>query len=144
MTLGPMQVLVVGFRSGAEFHGEIAAELEQLREHDVVRLVELIFVHKDDDGTVTSRELSELPAEESAELGVLAGSLVGFAAADGQDGAFALEQEVRQIADAIPPGTSAALAVLEHLWAVPLRQAIERNHGAIVADAWLASSARAV
>src|SRR4051794_8987677 len=128
MTSGPMQVLVVGFRSGAEFHGEIAAQLEQLREHDVVHLVELILVHKDDDGTVTSREVSELPGEESAELGVLAGAAVGFAAADGQ---------VRQIADAIPPGTSAALAVLEHLWAVPLREAIERNHGAIVADAWL-------
>jgi hypothetical protein len=131
MTLGPMQVLVVGFGSRAEFNGEIVAELRRLRELDVVRVADLRFVTKDADGTVSSMEASDFSAEESTRIGDLAGSLVGLPA--GSD-------EVQHLADAIPPGTSAAVAVLEHRWAVPLREAIERNDGGIVVDEWLPAS----
>jgi uncharacterized membrane protein len=131
MTLGPMQVLVVGFGSRAEFSGEIAAELRRLREQDVVRLADLRLVTKDADGTVSSMEASDLGGEESARLGALAGDLVGFGAAG---------DEIQNIADAIPPGTSAAVVVLEHRWAIPLREAIARTDGGVVADAWLRES----
>jgi len=130
MTLGPLQVLVVGFGSRAEFSGEIAAELRRLREQDVVRVADLRFVTKAADGTVSSIETSDLSGEQSEMIGTLAGELVGFGAAD----------EIQSIADAIPPGTSAAVAVLEHRWAIPLREAIERTDGGVVADAWLRAS----
>ena len=151
MTFGPMQVLVVGFGDDAEFTGEIAAELRRLREHDIVRLADLLFVTKDEDGTVSSLETSDLTGEESVELGALAGALMGFGAAGeagaeagalagataAADGGSLLEDDVWYIADAIPPGTSAAVAILEHRWAIPLREAIERTGGGVVTDAWL-------
>jgi hypothetical protein len=139
MTFGPMQVLVVGF-DGTEFTGTIAAELRRLREHDIVRLVDLIVVRKDANGEVSSLETSDLTHAESAELGVFAGALVGLDAGDEDsagNGAAMLEDEVWFVADTIPPGTTAAVAILEHRWAIPLRDAIEETGGRALADAWL-------
>jgi uncharacterized membrane protein len=150
MSFGPMQVLVVGFES-TEMSGEIAAELRRLREHDIVRLVDVLVVAKEEDGTVTAIETSDLSAEESVQLGAFAGALIGIGA-DGEEGAVAgaalgaeaalegaspLEGEVWYIADAIPPGTRAAVAILEHRWAIPLRDAIERSGGFGLAESWL-------
>jgi uncharacterized membrane protein len=150
MSFGPMQVLVVGFES-TEMSGEIAAELRRLREHDIVRLVDVLVVAKEPDGTVTAVETSDLSAEESVALGAFAGALIGIGA-DGEEGAVAgaaigaeaaregatpLEDEVWYIADAIPPGTRAAVAILEHRWAIPLRDAIERAGGVGLAESWL-------
>jgi uncharacterized membrane protein len=150
MTFGPMQVLVVGF-GGTEFTGTIATELRRLREHDIVRLVDLLVVRKEDDGTVSALETSDLTEAESTQLGAFAGALIGYGAAGeegaeigaaagaaaAEDGVTMLEDEVWFLADTIPPGTTAAIAVLEHRWAIPLRDAIERAGGAGLADAWL-------
>ena len=150
MTFGPMQILVVGF-GDAEPRGVVAAELRRLREHDIVRLVDLIVVHKDVDGTVTALETSDLSADEATEFGALAGALIGLGAAGEEgaevgalagaaaaaDGASPLEDEVWYVADAIAPGTTAAVAILEHRWAIPLRDAIADAGGHTVADAWL-------
>jgi uncharacterized membrane protein len=140
MTFGPMQVLVVGFGGEAEFSGEIVTELRRLREHDIVGLADLLFVTKDADGVVTSMEASDLPEQQSTELRALAGALTGFGEDAGTNGPVPSDEEVRYIADAIPPGTSAAVVVLEHRWAIPLRDAIERTAGGVVADAWLQRS----
>jgi len=134
-----MQVLVVGF-DGTEFTGKIAAELRRLREHDIVRLADLIVVRKDDVGDVTTLETSDLSAAESEQLGALAGALIGLGAAGEQEpdtGAAPLPDDVWFVADAIPPGTTAAVAVLEHRWAIPLRDAIQDSGGQLFADAWL-------
>jgi uncharacterized membrane protein len=150
MTFGPMQVLVVGF-DGTEFTGTIREELRRLREHDIVRLIDMIAVRKDESGEVTTLEMSDLSAEESAQLGAFAGALIGLGAAGeegaeigalagaaaAEDGVKILEDEVWYVADAIPPGTSAAVAILEHRWAIPLRDAIEGAGGRALADAWL-------
>jgi hypothetical protein len=138
MTFGPMQVLVVGF-DGTEFTGKIAAELRRLREHDIVRLADLIVVRKGADGDVETLETSDLSDAESEQLGSLAGALIGLGAAGEQapetDGA--LPGDVWFVADAIPAGTTAAVAVLEHRWAIPLRDAIQDSGGQLFADAWL-------
>jgi len=150
MTFGPMQLLVVGF-DGTEFTGRIATELRRLREHDIVRLVDLLVVRKDEDGNVTALETSDLSDAESAQLGAFAGALIGLGAggeegaeigavagaAAAEGGATPLQDDVWFVADAIPPGTSAAVAVLEHRWAIPLRDAIEQAGGEGLADAWL-------
>lgn len=141
MTFGPIQLLVVGF-DGNHFTGEILPELRSLREDDIVRLVDLLFVKRDLDGSVTTLEASDLSPAEAAELGAVAGALIGLddAANGATEPAIAelpLEEAVWCVADAIPPGSSAAIAVLEHRWAIPLREAITRAGGATLADEWL-------
>jgi uncharacterized membrane protein len=150
MSFGPMQLLVVGF-GDVEATGEIAAELKRLREHDIVRLVDMIVVSRGDNGDVGAIEVSDLSKEQSEELGAIAGALIGLGAA-GEEGAeagalagaeaadagvSALGDEVWYVADAIPPGTTAAVAILEHRWAIGLRDAIAGRGGILLADAWL-------
>lgn len=148
--IGPVQVLVVGFQDG-DFRGEILEELRRLRERDVIRLVDLLVVAKDDEGDVAVVELSDLTPGEAAELGALVGALIGLGAG-GEEGAEAGalagaaafadrdlvdEREVWYLADAIPEGATAAIALLEHRWAIPLRDAIVRAGGVTLADAWI-------
>src|SRR5687767_8101858 len=85
MAMGPVQLLVVGF-AGGELKGEILAELERLRDHEVVRLIDLVFVRKDADGRVEKILRSDLSPEEADELGATVGALIGLGAA-GVEGA---------------------------------------------------------
>ena len=154
MEFGPVQMLVVGFEDG-KFSGEILAELRRLREHDIVRLVDLLFVARDENGEIEALEPRDdlVEDEDEAEaFGALAGALLGMGAAGEEraeegaaQGAAALEERgsiinpdnVWYLADAIPPGTSAGIALLEHRWAIPLRDAIERAGGETVVDSWV-------
>jgi uncharacterized membrane protein len=146
---GPVQIMVVGFRE-TNFQGGVLTELKRLKELDIVRLVDLVVVTKDDDGEILGVELSDLSAEESAELGAIAGALVGLGM-DGEEGAEAGalagaeatedgilgEEEMWSIADAIPNGSTAAVALIEHRWAIPLRDAIRDAGGVPLADSWI-------
>jgi uncharacterized membrane protein len=150
MTIGPVQLVVLGFEHG-EFTGEIAAELGRLRDHDVIRLVDLLFVSKDESGEVTALETSDLTKDEAMEFGATVGALIGFGAAGEQgavegavEGAAALEDgrvfdedEVWYVTDSIPNGSSAAIALLEHRWAIPLRDAVQRSGGALLDESWV-------
>ncbi len=140
---------MLGFQGG-ELKGEILDELDQLRENDIVRLIDLVFVRKDADGKVEKLMRSDLSPEEAEEFGAIVGALVGFGVAgeEGAElgaikGAAALEDghvfddEVWYVEDAIPNGTAAAVALLEHRWAVPLRDGIRRAGGFHLADAWI-------
>ncbi len=146
---GPIQMLVLGFEHG-NFSGEILAELRRLREHDIIRLVDVMFVTKDDDGEIATVEMSDLSKDEFKDLGSIAGALLGFGAegeegvlAGAEAGAAAMadgvfdQEEMWDVAEAIPAGSSAAIALLEHRWAIPLRDAISRAGGMTVADAWV-------
>ena len=149
MTMGPVQLLVIGFEGG-EFEGEILAELDRLRENDIVRLIDLVFVRKDADGKVEKILRSDLSPEEAEAFGATVGALIGFGAAGEEgaelgaiEGAAALEdghvfdEEVWYVDDAITNGTAAAVALLEHRWAIPLRDGIRRAGGFHLADAWV-------
>jgi uncharacterized membrane protein len=148
--LGPVQLLVLGFQD-ADFQGEILAELARLRELGTIRVIDLLVVTKDHDGELASVELSDLSDEEAAEVGAIAGALIGLGAG-GEEGARAGalagaeafadrerlgEEEVWYAADAIPEGGTAAIALIEHRWAIPLRDAIVRTGGVTLADAWI-------
>jgi uncharacterized membrane protein len=150
MAFGPIQILVVGF-DDPEFKGEIRAELERLRDNDVVRLVDLLVVRKDDDGNVERMQHSDLSQEELEDFGAIVGALVGVGA-DGEEGAeagavlgaAAMEdghvfesKDTWYVDDAIPPGSAAAIALLEHHWAIGLRDAIHNAGGFHLADAWV-------
>jgi uncharacterized membrane protein len=146
---GPVQILVVGF-GGTTFQGEILPELQRLRDADLIRVVDLVVVAKDADGEIVGVELSDLTGEETMELGAIAGALIGLGA-DGDEGielgaeagaeatedGFLGEETMWSIADVIPAGTTAAVALLEHRWAIPLRDAIRRAGGVPLADSWI-------
>src|SRR5215471_9237100 len=150
MALGPVQILVVGF-GDAEFKGTIRAELERLREADVVRLIDMIAVRKDHDGTVQRLQQSDMSTDELQEFGAIVGALIGFGAAGDEGaevgaeaGADAMEDghvfdqsQMWYVDEAIPPGTAAAIALIEHRWAIPLRDAIREMGGFHIADAWI-------
>jgi uncharacterized membrane protein len=150
MSLGPVQILVVGFEN-AEFTGTIRAELDRLREADTVRLIDLVAVRKSEDGTLERLVHSDLTPEEAEEFGAIVGALIGFGV-EGEEGAEAgaiagaqamedghvfSEAESWYVDDAIPPGTAAAVALLEHRWAIPLRDTIREAGGFHLADAWI-------
>lgn len=149
MTFGPVQMLVVGF-AGTEFTGEILQELQRLKEADIVRLVDLIAVRKQD-GEVETVQLSDLSVEEAEDFGALVGALIGAGMGEeeaveaglvagaeaGSDGHVIDESEVWYLADAVPEGTTAAVALLEHRWAIPLRDSIVRAGGVRVADGFI-------
>lgn len=150
LSLGPVQMLIVGF-TGDNFDGSIMKELDRLKEHDIVRLIDLLFVKKNEDGEIEVAQRSDLNAEEAQEFGAIIGALVGLGAdgeegaeygalagaAELQDGHVFDDDAVWYLGDAIPDGTAAAVALLEHRWAIPLRDKIAQAGGLTLSDAWI-------
>jgi uncharacterized membrane protein len=147
MTIGPVQMLVLGF-SEPEFTGKIAAELDRLREHEFVRVVDALVVNKDDNGEITALQVSDLSPAEAMEMGAIAGALVGLGAGDaeagaeagaaeGADGHLIPDEEAWFVADTIPNGSAAAILLLEHRWAIPFRDSIVDAGGVALADEWI-------
>ena len=85
MAIGPVQLIVLGFQH-PEFHGEIIAELERLRESDTVRVIDALAVHKDVQGEIEVVHLSNLSKDEAIELGSKVGALIGLGI-EGEEGA---------------------------------------------------------
>jgi uncharacterized membrane protein len=152
MAIGPVQLLVLGF-SEPDFHGEIIAELERLRASDTVRVIDALAVHKDTDGGIEVAHLSNLSKDEAIELGSKVGALIGLGI-DGEDGMEAgaeagaeraaenginmfSDEQAWDVLEDIPNGSAAALIMLEHHWAVPLRDAIARAGGFRVSDGFI-------
>jgi len=152
MAVGPVQLIVLGF-SHPEFHGEIIEELEKLRDNDMVKVIDALAVHKDADGNIEVAHLSNLTKEEAIELGSKVGALVGLGI-EGEEGAevgaeagaqAAAEQGVQafneeeawDVVGEIPNDSAAALLLIEHHWAVPLRDAIARANGFRIADGFI-------
>ncbi len=108
MASGPVQLLVLGFNH-PDFHGEVIAELDRLRQSDMVRVIDALAVYKNAAGALEVEHLGD----EAAGLG----SLVGL------DNAFGQHDEW-DVIDDIPTDSAAALVLLEHRWAVPLSDAI--------------------
>jgi uncharacterized membrane protein len=146
--MGPVQLLVIGFDDPV-FDGSIMAEVERLRENDVVRLIDVILVRKTAEGDLETIESRDPEAAE--EFGAMVGALIGVGAG-GEEGAtigavrgaeaaasgeLLSEDDVWYLADAIPEGAAAAVALLEHRWAIPLRETIGRAGGFHLADAWV-------
>ncbi|MGF7233619.1 MAG: hypothetical protein ACQSGP_01470 [Frankia sp.] len=151
MTIGPVQLLVLGF-DHPDFHGEIIAELERLRESDAVRVIDSLAVYKDARGDLEVEHLSNLTTDEAIELGSKVGALVGLgiegeegAQAGARAGAEAAAAGARPLSDEetwdvladIPNDSAAALILLEHHWAVPLRDAVAHAGGFRISDGFI-------
>jgi hypothetical protein len=135
---GPVQVLVVGFDEPS-FSGEALAELGRLREAGIVRLVDVLLVTRTEDGLDTL----PLPPHADPGLGRVAAALLGATEDeddgedDGADGH--VDGDRWSLADVVPEGGSAAVALIEHTWAEPLVAAIRRAGGAPLDETWLAA-----
>lgn len=131
---GPVQVLVVGFDQPT-FSGDVMAELDGLRQAGTARLLDVLLLARGEDGTF---ETLPLPVEAPTGLGTLAATILGGADAEVAGAAEPVDGSAWSLADAIPPGAIAAVALIEHLWAAPLRDAIQRAGGTPLDETWLA------
>jgi uncharacterized membrane protein len=142
MAIGPVQLLVLGF-SHPDFQGEIRSELDRLRDNDLVRVIDALGVRKDADGNVSTLHQSQLSSDQQQAFGALVGGLIGLGAA-GEEGfelgaergaeavaerGGVLDEEAWDVLAEIPPDSAALLVLLEHRWAIPLRDAIARAGG---------------
>jgi uncharacterized membrane protein len=150
MAIGPVQLIVLGF-DHPEFRGEIIAELEKLRESDTVRVIDSLAVYKDADGELEVQHLSNLSTDEAIELGTVIGALIGLGI-EGEEGAEAgavagaeamadgvnlLDPDEWDVLEDIPNDSAAALILIEHHWAVGLRDAVARAGGSRIGDAFI-------
>ena len=153
MAIGPVQLIALGF-SQPDFHGEIIAELERLHESGTVRVIDSLVVYKDEGGELEVEHLSNLTEDEAIEIGSKIGALIGLGfegeegveegavagaeavAADGGVHVFT-EEEGWDVLEDIPNGSAAALILLEHHWAVPLRDAVVRAGGFRISDGFI-------
>jgi uncharacterized protein DUF6325 len=123
--LGPVDYLVVEFPADkADFSGEMARELTSLIERGLVRVLDLVVLRKDLEGSVSVDELHEVDAAEAGELLALEAEL----------GMLLAEQDIEEIGTVLEPGAVAAVLVYENCWAGPFGSAVRRSGGQLVAE----------
>ena len=120
--MGPVDYIVVEW-AGKQPTGEAAPLLLDLVDRGLIRILDLTFIRKDEDGTVAGLEIAEL-GKEIEELKVFEGASSGLLSDD----------DTAAAAEAIEPGTSAALLVYENTWAAPFASAVRRSGGQLVAS----------
>ena len=117
-------------------------EFTRLREAGLVRLIDVLFVSRSEDGTLDTLEASEAAA---ADLGRLAAEVLGQPEGASQEESDPSEIDTAamwSLADAVPVGGTAAVALIEHVWAAPLSAAIQRAGGTLLEETWLAREDR--
>lgn len=129
MTPAPLQILVVNFVD-ANFQGDIGDELERLEEAGVLKVLDLAFVTKSHDGEINAGMTHKL--HSGAMVRLMLGIEGPGDVAESPD-----DLDLWDAADSIAPGTAAAVVVLEHTWAIPLREAVQRTGGRQTASQWV-------
>jgi hypothetical protein len=123
--LGPVDYLVVEFPADkANFSGEMAAELTSLVDRGLVRVLDLLLLRKESDGSVEVDELHEVDSSNLGQLRALEADLAMLLA----------ENDVEEIGKVLEPGSIAAILVYENSWAAPFASAVRRSGGQLVAD----------
>jgi hypothetical protein len=122
MAIGPVEYIVVGF-PGNKFNGEIAPELIALVEAGTVRILDLIFIGKDSDGSVLAFEIDELDGIEA------------FENLEGEFGGLIGPADIEFVASKLAPGSSAALLLWEDVWATRFAEAVKNSGGVLLEGA---------
>jgi hypothetical protein len=128
--LGPVDWVVVEF-PGNRFNGEIAPAVADLVDRGVVRVLDLVMVRKDDDGSVEAYEIADLNDSEIGQLRMYEAQLAMLLS----------ENDVAAIAEAVEPGSSAAVLVWENCWATPFGSAVRHAGGQLVASGQIPTQA---
>ena len=142
-TIGPVQILAVGFREGARFEGRIAEQIEQLEQAGTIRVLDFVFLHRDEVTRALVRMDYEGPDRDGRVTMMLEGAANGEREPEhGSGGAFGVtSDDIREVAAALDPGTSAGFIIFEHVWARGLKQAITENNGIPFAEGFLTPEA---
>ena len=149
-SMGPIQMTSLAF-PGNRFKGEILPELERLKKAEIVRIVDLLLVRKDDLGNVMVTTATDLDWQEAVSFGSYIGALAGYAAAGATgiergamagaaelaDGHLFDQDDVFRVTQALPNNMSAVLVLFEHLWAKPLLDAVDRAGGIELTNDWI-------
>lgn len=122
MAVGPVEYLVVAF-PGSRFTGAIAPALAEAVASKAVRIIDLTFVYRAEDGAIEIIELEDLDPDD----------LVSFEPVEGEVTGLLNSDDIRALGESVPPGSSAALIVWEDLWALPLTEAVRASGGQLVA-----------
>jgi uncharacterized protein DUF6325 len=121
MGIGPVQYMVVAF-PGNKFKGEIAPALEELVQSGTIRIIDLAFVLKDSDGSMTGIELEDVGSDV----------FQAFESLTAERGGFVSEEDLQTVAGGLEPNSSAAILVWEDVWATKLADAIVGAGGQLV------------
>jgi len=119
MSVGPVEFITISF-PGSQFKGEIVPALVELVDSGLIRIIDLVFISKDDDGNVVSFEYDAIP------------DLVGFDELEGEADGLFNDDDIERAAEAIEPGSSAALLLWEDVWAAKFAEAVRNANGFIV------------
>jgi Family of unknown function (DUF6325) len=122
MTMGPLEFVVIGCK-GNQFTNEIVPELNSIQEKGLIRVVDLFFVRKDVDGTVTGLEVKDLNDEELAAFDPIKDDLMGLLT----------PEDIVLLTETVPAGTSAVIVLLEHAWLVTLNEGLNRAGAVLLA-----------
>jgi uncharacterized membrane protein len=123
MTIGPLEVITIEFK-GNKFKGEIVPALREVVEKGVVRIIDLVFVHKDPGGKVTSLELSDLDENDGNLFDQVEGDITGLLS----------ETDIAQASEMLENNSSALLILFEHAWASRIKEAVANANGRVVLD----------
>lgn len=149
--MAPIQMFVFGFRDAGQFTPAIIREVESLQKRGLIRLIDLLYVERLDDGSLITHEMSGLTPGEMDEFGGLLETLLGASGtssrAPGQAGSHLdagsdlfygiAREDMAGVIEEIPPGGAAAMALFEHSWASEIRNRIRRATGYPIAQGFL-------
>ncbi len=125
MTLGPLEYIVIGFEGKQELDGSVARELEKVVANGSIRIVDLVFIARDDQDNAIAVELDAKDDPRFAEFApLLRGSL-----------ALLTPEDIETVADTLPDSTAALVVLFEHHWAVDLKDALIDKGGFVVGRA---------
>jgi Family of unknown function (DUF6325) len=122
--LGPVDVMVIGYPKGAPMTGEAVPILVDLVEQGIVRVLDVMFVHKEEDGSFEGFAATNL-----SDMGV--GDMTVF---EGASSGILGDDDVSEAASALEPGEAAVLLMYENRWAAPFANAVRRNGGMVIAN----------
>ncbi|MBV8733250.1 MAG: hypothetical protein JO120_00570, partial [Solirubrobacterales bacterium] len=122
--LGPIDVVVIGYPPEAPKTGEAVPNVLDLVERGIIRVLDALFVVKNEDGTFSGADLADLDADSAGDLTAFAGASTGLLSDD----------DVALVAAEIEPGSAAVIIVYENRWAAPFVAAVRRNGGVLIAS----------
>ena len=151
MDIGPVQLIVFAFDK-PKLEGGVAVELNRLKDQGAIRVVDALVVRKTAEGEIQKLQATDLGLEEAERFGAVLGGLLGLGAAGapgmtrgaeigservGEQGGHIIDGDAWDVLEDIPNDTAAALLLIEHRWAIPLRDAIRYEGGTALGDLWL-------
>ena len=123
LEIGPVDFIIIEWPPGAQLTGEGLAEIVNLTERGIVRVLDLAFVKKEEDGSVAGIALTDLDHDGTLDIVAFEGASSGLMTQDDYD----------EAGEALEPGAAAAIIVYENTWAAPFVAAVRRSGGQAVA-----------